>query len=193
MDFLSSPQQQSNRWIGYDKFYSDRSQVYSCFTPRIISIELNRIEFDVFHYDDWFNDGKQTSVDLVWQYRLKTCFNTDLISDIGIILKVDEAKLGHLTLSCTYNACEKIWYILLIYFILSTQIHNIFHHPALPVEVSFPSVACCHGAQGHHDQFTRQVHPECHERLEEEQHSVWHHPESGEHRLSCPPHCAGRL
>lgn len=76
--------------------------------------------------------------------------------------------------------------------VLRTQIHIVLH-PALPVEVSLPSVACCHGAQGHYDQFTCQVHPECHERLEEEQHSVWHHLESGEHRLSRPPHCAGCL
>lgn len=67
------------------------------------------------------------------------------------------------------------------------------HHPAVPEALSLHPTPCRHGAQGHHDQFTRQIHFECHERPKKEQHSMWHHSEGGEHRFPGPPHCVGSL
>lgn len=52
------------------------------------------------------------------------------------------------------------------------KVTSVLYHPALSVEVSLPPIACRHGTQGHHDQFTCQVNLECHERFEEEQHAV---------------------
>lgn len=42
------------------------------------------------------------------------------------------------------------------------------HHPAVPEALPLHPTPCRHGAQGHHDQFARQVHFECHERPKKE-------------------------